>query len=252
MRLVCTSTQARGGCTAIANHVILLCNSSESIRIRAFRLKKPALLRYSYILTLVAMEETGKLFELWQAACESEQNNKDKVAVDGWKDHERKGGKAGDLCCQMLDFVSSLGDLPGAGDTLNETWDEFRDGMTESRQHLSDVYPRFKEERMRVLYVDFIDSKWTNGDSPSMRTIEVDNFLLGAVARTARAYLDQENTSFSTPVRLLSQIKNREGTDEEGQKFLAMILAQVIQMGLESVSELEAEMRDFLNDMSED
>lgn len=250
--LVCTSEQAREGCVAIANHVILLCNSSEAVRVRSLRLEKPALLRYSYILTLVALEEAGKLFELWQAASESEQSENDKVAVDSWKDHKRKGGKAGDLCCQMLDFVSNLGDLPGADGASNETWNELQNEMTESRRHLSDVYPRFREERLRVLYVDFIDSKWTDGNSPSMRVIEAENFLLSIVARTARAYLDRTDSSFTASVRMLSRMKDRERIDAGSHEFLQLIFQQVGQFGLEGFGELKEETRSILKDMLEE
>jgi len=236
MKLVCTLTQAREGCIAIADHVILLCNSSEAIRVRAGRLEKPTLLRYSYILTLVALEEAGKLFELWQAASESEQNHPDEVVVDGWRDHKKKGGKAGDLCCQMLEFVSNLEDHS----LDRDEWNGLRDGIAESRQHLSEIYPRFREERVLALYVDLIDSKWTAGSSPSTGTIEVDNLLLGVIARTAHTYLGLRDSRFSIPVRLLSQIKNRERSDDT-REFIEMVFSQVVLAAIESIAEHDAE-----------
>lgn len=248
MTITCTLEEAREGCAAIANHVILLCNSSEAVRLRSLRLEKPAQLRYSYILTLVALEEAGKLFELWQAAGESEQNETDKVVVNGWRDHKRKGGKAGDLCCQMLDFISNLGELPGASGAISETWSELQNDMVESKQHLSDVYPRFREERLRVLYVDFIESKWTDGNLPSMRIIETENFLLEVVARTARSYLAREGSTFSSSIDLLNRIRNREGIDKDAQEFMAMIIAQVVQFGVECTKDWRMEMRSFLDE----
>ena len=135
--LRCTISDTRSLCQRTARHVTALCNSSNKILTGPAAQLSDGDLRNGFVLTLLALEETGKFFRMWQTAADAEEQKLDTVLVkDLFGNHQAKGGIAGDLCCQMLDYV--VGGLQSDSETRDDNSVPLQ-LLTNARDHLKET-----------------------------------------------------------------------------------------------------------------
>jgi AbiV family abortive infection protein len=155
-------------------------------------------LRCAFVLALLALEETGKLFKVWQAGAHAEEASKERIEVqDLFADHEAKGAVAGDLCCQMLDFVWKVGGSVAPEDK----W------ATDAHTHLMEVYRDFESVREIAMYTADDDGEgWAKTADRVRSNIDAEISLLWLVSSGALAYLETRG-HFSTATKALVDIR---------------------------------------------
>lgn len=213
--LQCNLEEARQFCERTATHVCALCSSSVTISMSRSKYLPDGHLRCAFVHTLLALEETGKLFKVWQAGSRAEGLSEDIVEVKGlFADHGAKGAIAGDLCCQMLDFVWKA----SSATQPEDRWAE------DAWRHLKEVYQDYESVREIAMYTaDDKGEKWRKIADRVRNNIESESFLLWLVASGALAYLETRGR-FSTATKALVDI--REGTESsESYEFSGRMLA---------------------------
>jgi AbiV family abortive infection protein len=189
--LRCGISDAREICRRTAEHVEALCESSDNLLESRSRESGPDSLRSAFVLTLLALEETGKLFRIWQTAAGAEEQRSDLVFVkDLFWNHQAKGGLAGDLCCQMLDYACrSLESNPGTVSRFHA----HLEALTRAKDHLKETYENFKSARECAMYTaNDQGSSWHEIESRVEKNIEMENLLLELVASGAKGYLESD------------------------------------------------------------
>lgn len=216
--LLCSLDEAREGIQLMAIHVERLCESSGILCEESCENGNPRLLRQAAVLTLLALEETGKLFEVWQAASGVEDQGRDqRVVIPNFRDHSAKGRKVGDLCHRMIAFVRLRaiqglrdGPIPGVANGISKEnidrtcrdWDD----------HFNSLCQTFERERVLAMYVDHLRGSWTAESPLTWTHVEMDNQLLEFVAVVAKAYFDSGERSFSLALRALKKLE--EGIED--------------------------------------
>jgi hypothetical protein len=162
------------------------------------------------------------MFDLWQNAAMAESSNHATLTIVDWKDHNKKGGIAGDLCCQMFGFIVKFArDLPKTSAHIDESIEKL---ALEASNHLSRVYPNFKQYREAAIYVDLNENDWASKLDVSPEIVRMDNALLALTAEVAKWYLDSRNPSFSLAVRALAMIRDGKKGPEIVQFAAALAL----------------------------
>jgi hypothetical protein len=205
--LRCNVSEARSICLRTIDHITDLCADSIHILIGAKKGEDIQLVRGAYVLTLLALEETGKLFRIWQTAAAAERQVSDQVIVSGlFGYHGMKGALAGDLCCQMLAHVARTME---SNDTAQESAPNgFRSAVGEARRHLEKVYLDFSTVRETVMYIANDGGASWNGISREVAgNIVTETVLLSIVANGAKMYL-ASGGDFSVATKALVDISN--------------------------------------------
>jgi len=209
--LRCRILDARDICQRIAEHVAALCISSNDILKNISKESSNGTLRNAFVLTLLALEETGKLFRVWQAAANVEDHASDLIVRDLFSNHQAKGGLAGDLCCQMLDYTYTVLGSDSESQNLNSVQ---RGMLAEARDHLKETYQDFKTIREIVMYTANDQERCWHGMSTKVgRNIGVENLLLMMVASGAQAYLESGGR-FSLATKGLLDIQKGVHSDD--------------------------------------
>jgi len=189
-----------------------LCESSGNLLKDRSKEFEPDSLRSAFVLTILALEETGKLFRIWQTAASAEEQESNLVFVkDIFWNHQAKGGLAGDLCCQMLDYACrSL----GSGPETDGRFHTHLEALTGARDHLKETYENFKSVRECTMYTaNDHEKSWKEIESSVEKNIEMENLLLGLVASGAEGYLES-NGKFSLATKGLLDIQKGIKSDE--------------------------------------
>lgn len=210
--LRCTISDTRSLCLRTARHVTALCSSSNKILTGPVAQLSDGDLRNGFVLTLLALEETGKLFRMWQTAANAEEQNSDTVLVkDLFGNHQAKGGLAGDLCCQMLDYVFRGMQSDSETRDYNSVPMQL---LADARDHLKETYQDFKVAREATMYTAHDQGKaWSDMSGKVRCSIGTENLLLMAVAGGAQAYLDSGGR-FSLATKGLLDIQEGIQSDE--------------------------------------
>ncbi len=213
--LKCSMNEARDLCIRIAEHVDGLTDASTAI-LDAEDEGQLDLLRSSYILTLMALEEIGKMADLRQAASRCDASDLAVVVeVDGFRDHDVKGRLMGDLCCQMFEYAERnlypkvLREHPEL--KLHEY--EATKPLKDARSQLLDLSNKFRTERLSAIYVDL-----HAGKRPSRYSVVMYNLLMGFISMMVRAYFRSGETSFVLASDALRKI-DMDTNDEQTAKF---------------------------------
>jgi len=233
--LVCDFAMARIGCKMIADHILELAEASHTVLDLATKEKEAkSTLRSAYILNLIGYEEAGKLFMIWQALADAERRSLDKVRIEEFEYHDPKGDLAGDLCCQMLDFLE--GDImeiiesiksAGSGMTPEEEimitriLAVFKSSVSVHKERVYRIRKRFKQEREDAMYIDFRNGGWILSPQLSSEMLAMDCILLKVVAKAANAYLLEE-LPFSLATKALSDMSKNVKSDE-ADRFLSAL-----------------------------
>lgn len=221
--LRCTVEEAKRFCERTAAHVSALCSSSVSVTTSPSKYLPGEHIRCAFILTLLALEETGKLFRVWQAGARAEGLKEDKIEVqDIFADHGAKGAIAGDLCCQMLDFVSeSNGPAPPNRAESTASQDRWAE---DARTHLQEIYQDYESFRETAMYTAHDSGvEWSKILERVRANIVNENMLLWLVASGALAYLETSGR-FSTATKALVDIQ-KGIQSSEAYEFSGRMLA---------------------------
>ena len=199
--MCCDLAEAQKFCRRTATHIAALCSSSSIVNSNLAKKRDDDHLRCAFVLTILALEESGKLFRVWQAAAQAEERKQDRIEIeDLFADHQAKGMLAGDLRCQMLDFVIKLQtsepNQNGSADVADR-WAE------EAGAHLKGIYQDFELVRETVMYSAHDQgARWTEIAARVRGNIETENLLLWLVAGGAIAYMETGGR-FSTATKAL-------------------------------------------------
>ncbi len=228
--LECTIEEAKSICRTLTRHISNLCVASDKLMTPADDNKRNLTLRPAYVLTLLALEETGKMFKIWQVAADMERDNPSgKVQVeDLFRNHKLKGGLAGDLCCQMLDYaVGALDNLQRykqQEDSDYESIESLKTDFSKAAAHLKEVYVSFKTEREIAMYVSADnDAQWNQRIQIVSEVIGSEEAFLWFVANMADSYLKTEG-SFNLAINALSDIRNGVASDNAYAFFGRLLL----------------------------
>lgn len=234
--LNCSLEQARVGCKEIVKHVRAMITSSKAIlTATGTKPEKKSMLRSSFILNLIAYEETGKLFMMWQAAADAERRQCQTIEIESFEYHDPKGDVAGDLCCQMIDYfeskvmpalqsamVESRSGPPTIIDFAGEMLlEDFRNTLSAHKERVHRIRKYFSREREDAMYVDFRDGVWTRCDQMSDSMLRMDCMLLSTIAEVAEAFLD-EGLPFSHATKALIDIRS-ETMSQEVDEFMKVV-----------------------------
>lgn len=210
--LSCSIVDTRRLCQRTADHITALCAGSNKILTGPATQLSDEDLRNGYILTLLALEETGKLFRMWQTAANAEMQNSDSVIVrDLFRNHQAKGGLAGDLCCQMLDYVVSIMQSDRESMTSNSVPMRL---LADASDHLKETYQDFKTAREAVMYTAHDEGRtWGDMSGKVRLNVGTENLLLMTVSAGARSYLESGG-SFNLAIRGLLDIQRGVQSDQ--------------------------------------
>jgi len=216
--LRCNLCDVKEGCRIISNHIFNASRSAEILLHTSNLFVNPELLRYAQIMNLIAYEELGKLFMLWQEAAKAERENYQDLEIFGFYNHPRKGEKAGELFHQMIDvfldliFKSSIEDehdqesIKLANQIIVEALDRYK-------QHLIFVGENLKDVREFLMHTDFKDGKWTNKFENEILLISTDSNLFKSIAEFSLCYLTS-GERFSTATQALMDMKESKESRE--------------------------------------
>ena len=211
--LYCNLSEAKEFCRRTAAHVAALCDCSATISGNQAKELGDEDLRCAFVLTILALEETGKLFRVWQAAALAEEQTQNRIVVgDLFADHQTKGAVAGDLCCQMLDFVSRT--PPATSPPYGQLNVAMHEAVEDAKAHLKKIYQGFESVREIAMYTanDSGDA-WRAITKRVRDNIVVENFLLWLVARSAATYLETGG-GFLTATKALIDIQKGVQSNE--------------------------------------
>lgn len=107
--------------------------------------------RISWILTVHAIDEAGKLIKMMRESVNAESLGREKVTASGLRDHASKGSEAGSAGLQALDMFEGV-IVRMAKDLDMEGFD-----IQRYRRHLEVIRANFTGERSRALYAVFAD-----------------------------------------------------------------------------------------------
>jgi AbiV family abortive infection protein len=234
--LKCDLHTAREGCLAIANHVLdLIGVSGQIIMGISDSNQSKRSLKSAYILNLIALEETGKLFRLWKASAEAENSNETTISIEDFRNHEQKADIANSLLCNMLDYVSSELSSKDLDPLDRFQLKDIAQAVKNHRDRLSLILRNFISERENTMYVDYSKGKWTKEIWFSDDLLRLDCIILGVIADSAVLLL-QEGCSFSLTVKALADLKmNKESI--EASEFIEIVRRGMEKRGLELYSE---------------
>ena len=218
--LDCTLDEARSICQTISRHIVNLSNASAQVLRSSSKVHTDDALRSAYVLTLLALDETGKMFKIWQVGANAEKRGEsEKVLVkELFRDHELKGGLASDLCCQMFDcaagWLGQMMDYEEPGTPNYESIKSVKGEFSKANAHLKAVYESFKSEREVTMYVSADnDKEWSKRRPSIAEAIESENLLLWLVANVASSYLNTKGR-FSLAIEALLDIRSGISSDQ--------------------------------------
>jgi len=218
--LNCTLEEARRICQTISRHIGDLTDASARILLSSQKDRTKDSLRSAYVLTLLALDETGKMFKIWQIAADAEkQGEPEKILVkDLFRDHELKGGLATDLCCQMFDcavgWLDQMMNAEAPGTHNYEAIKSVKVEFSKAIVHLKMVYQSFKSEREVAMYVSADNEReWTRRRPTISEAVTTENLLLWLVANVANSYLNTKGR-FDLAIIALLDIRNGIPSDQ--------------------------------------
>ena len=218
--LDCTLDEARSICQTISKHIMNLSIASGRALGSSSKVHADDALRSAYILTLLALDETGKMFKIWQVGADAEKRDESEriLVKDLFRNHELKGGLATDLCCQMFDcaagWLGQMMDYEEPGTPNYENIKSVKAELSKAKAHLKAVYESFKSEREIAMYVSADNNKEWSTRRPSIaESIEAENLLLWLVANTASSYLNTKGR-FSLAIEALLDIRSGISSDQ--------------------------------------
>ena len=212
--LDCSIEEAKAICRTLSQHIIQLTNASSNLLSGKFPAIRPA-----YVLTLLALEESGKMFSIWQSGAKAEDEKFDRVQVQNlFRDHRMKGGLASDLCCQMFETVANwMMELEKTGNPemlADQSLVIMKKEFEKAIVHLKGVYQAYTIEREATMYVSHDGNiEWESRSKEISEVIDSEVFLIWFVAGIANIYL-VANGSFSLAIKALLDIKNGMPSDQ--------------------------------------
>lgn len=135
--------------------------------------------RVSYILTLLGIDEAGKVLKILKGSIEAEAKKHQTVKVDNWFHHWAKGPEASEMALLIIEWLMGIAEnepfmVDGNGrlkdDQLFADW----------RHHLRVLSKDFSSERNSMIYVDYNEGshRWHKFNSPRNAIILMDAVLL--------------------------------------------------------------------------
>jgi len=233
--LDCSIGEAKAICQTLSNHIIDLSNASDKALAVQLPQLRTAAVRPAYVMTLLALEETGKMFKIWQTGALAEDDKSDRVYVENlFRDHKMKGGLASDLCCQMFETVSdwlqNAQRTEGPESQSNQGLSKMKEDFAKAVVHLKGVYQAYEAEREAAMYVsDDGNSRWNSRSQVVSEVIDSENLLISIVALAASSYLRTEG-SFSLAIKALLDIKKGSRSDQT-YAFYGRLAAGLMQGG---------------------
>ncbi len=230
--LICNLSEVSKICKTISNH-IQNAAASAYILYNTYATKNRAeLLRYATILNLIAFEETGKLFMVWQEAANAERQKQSELRVVGFYHHRNKGEKAGQLFIQMVETIlnhisDSFDSIKKEENTFLELLSNeivknvFSEMLKDYRDHLTLVGDNFKEIREQFMHTDPQNDYPHTNDNMEILFIATDSFLFDTIAHFAALYL-ASGESFSLATKALFDIKE-DNKSSEVERFVELL-----------------------------
>ena len=234
--LDCSIAEAKAICRLLSQHIFELSIASSKTLSTQLPVRRSGAVRPAYVLTLLALEEAGKMFKIWQTGAKAEDDKSDRVVVESlFRDHEMKGGLASDLCCQMFETVANwVIDMQKVEDPESQNYQllsEMRRDLDKAVVHLKSVYQAYKAEREAAMYVsDDGNAGWNTRNQAVSEVIESDNFLIWVVASAANSYLKTEG-SFSLAIKALLDIRKGSQSDQAYAFYGRLMMGLAQQLG---------------------
>lgn len=219
----------------IADHILELAHASQAVlnSIPDDSVQKGSL-RSAFILNLIAYEEAGKLFMMWQAMADAEAKSSDRIRIEDFEYHETKGDLAGDLCCQMLDFaegefekmiefVRTIGPImvPPPEPEVAQILSVLKIAVSTHKERVYRIRRHFRQEREDAMYIDFRNGDWIPPPQYSHQMLAMDCILLQIIASATNAYL-AEGLEFGMAMKAVSDLSKHIKSDES-DRFLAVL-----------------------------
>jgi AbiV family abortive infection protein len=228
--LNCDLNTAREGCIAIANHILDLVGASGRIITGiSDHTQVRSSLKSAYILNLIALEEIGKLFRLWQVSAEAQNLGISIIRINDFRNHHRKASIANSLLSEMLDyFTSELSPLDTDPSDMPPI--EIARAFKSYRTWLSSVLSNFSNTRENVMYVDYSTGGWTKEIGVTYEMLFLNRIILGSIAEFTIIAI-QENCPFSWTTKALLDIKNNEDSIE-AQEFIELMKRGIERKGI--------------------
>jgi len=234
----CSYDQGKLGCQLIATHILELAETSHAQLLTLTpKGSSPGVLRSVYVLNLIAYEETGKLFKMWQTLADWEKAGKKEAIIhfDQLEDHPSKGNIFGELCSRMMDFAESMMDVickainedpamtgtPEAAAVWLEICSVLRNAYSLHRDRIQVIGENFKDEREAAMNVDWRVDHWVSPKPQAYEMLLLDCFLLETISRAAKAYL-AGGLNLQIAVKALSDM-SQEVVSEDTKTFMAVL-----------------------------
>ncbi|MCJ7464978.1 MAG: AbiV family abortive infection protein [Thermoplasmata archaeon] len=217
--LDCSIEEAKAICQTLSQHILKLSTASGKALSTQLPTRRAGTVRPAYVLTLLALEETGQMFKIWQTGAKAEDDKTDRVLAENlFRDHEMKGGLASDLCCQMFETVANwFLDMQRTEDPKSQSYQvlsEVKEDFDKAVVHLKGVYQAYKAEREATMYVsDDGNVGWDSRSQTISEVITTENLLIWIVAFAASSYLTTKG-SFSLAIRALLDIRKGSQSDQ--------------------------------------
>jgi len=182
--------ETKPGCILIAQNIE--CYSSTALFLlfagKGFR-------RMPYILTLLGMDEAGKVLKIIKRTIASKETDVASVVViENWYAHWSKGTEAGELgvlAVEWLGEVSKNDPFLGTDGLPKDT--EF---LTGYRAHLQKLKENYSNERNSMLYANYNEgsNSWPNPDIPELGFVLFDALLLDIFSKIVINHLSKGGT----------------------------------------------------------
>ncbi len=207
-----THEQAVIGCKETARHIIGLVDSSFTLIFEYYNSdlgeRKQEFLRSAKILELIALDEAGKLINIWQATAKAEREGSKVVVVPDPYEHFAKGPKASNTICKMVDFISTM-DAAGAFTAESQQSISF---LKSVGANLKEMEKRFMAKRGDAMYVDFCNGDVIKPSNVNDIELMMELLFTDLLADASCKYLDR-STDFSLATKALVDIQKEDWTD---------------------------------------
>lgn len=182
--------ETKTGCILTAQNVG--CYSSTALFMlfagRGFR-------RMPYILTLLGMDEAGKVLKIIKSTLAgSETDVAGVVVIEDWYAHWSKGTEAGELGVLAVEWLGDVSKNDPFLKTDRQTKDtEF---LTGYRAHLQKLKNNYSSERNSMLYANYHEGSksWPNPDVPELAFVVFDALLLDLFSNIVVNHLGKGGT----------------------------------------------------------